>query len=118
VTRLIIADAHVGHGGADASDMAGLVARAADAGFGELIYLGDAFQYLIGMSKFWTPSVRLVLGHGTWLRRRGVRVVLIEGNRDFFSSMSPISRRTSTEPVASTNSRRSHAGSESCTATA
>ena len=84
VTRLIIADAHVGHGGADASDMAGLVARAADAGFGELIYLGDAFQYLIGMAKFWTPSVRLVLGQWDLARRRGVRIVLIEGNRDFF----------------------------------
>jgi hypothetical protein len=61
VTRLIIADAHVGHTGADADDMVRLVGHAADAGFGELIYLGDAFQYLIGMAKFWTPAVRTVL---------------------------------------------------------
>jgi UDP-2,3-diacylglucosamine pyrophosphatase LpxH len=84
VTRLIIADAHVGHGGSDAAEMAGLVGRAADAGFGELIYLGDAFQYLIGMSKFWTPAVRRVLAEWDRARRRGVRVALIEGNRDFF----------------------------------
>ena len=84
MTRLIIADAHVGHGGTDADDMVRLVARAADAGVGELIYLGDAFQYLIGMAKFWTPGVRRVLGQWDRVRQRGVRVVLIEGNRDFF----------------------------------
>jgi UDP-2,3-diacylglucosamine pyrophosphatase LpxH len=82
--RLIIADAHVGHGGSDAAEMAGLVGRAVDAGFGELIYLGDAFQYLIGMAKFWTPAVRRVLAEWDQARFRGVRVVLIEGNRDFF----------------------------------
>ena len=84
VTRLIIADAHVGHGGSDATEMAALVGRAVDAGFGELIYLGDAFQYLIGMAKFWTSAVRLVLAEWDRARRRGVRVLLIEGNRDFF----------------------------------
>lgn len=84
MTRLIIADAHVGHCGGDAAEMMELVRRAADAGFRELIYLGDAFQYLIGMSKFWTPAVRQVLGEWDRARRRGVRVLLIEGNRDFF----------------------------------
>ena len=84
VTRLIIADAHVGHTGADADDMVRLVGHAADAGFGELIYLGDAFQYLIGMAKFWTPAVRTVLSEWDRARRRGVAIGLIEGNRDFF----------------------------------
>lgn len=82
--RLIIADAHVGQEASDGAEMAGLVERAADAGYGELIYLGDAFQYLIGMKKFWTPAVREVLAAWDRVRGRDVRVVLIEGNRDFF----------------------------------
>jgi len=84
VKRLIIADSHVGQGDDDASAMSALVRRAADAGVGEVIYLGDGFQYLIGMSKFWTPSVSTVMGAWREVRQRGLRVVVIEGNRDFF----------------------------------
>jgi UDP-2,3-diacylglucosamine pyrophosphatase LpxH len=84
VTRLIIADAHVGQGSADGAEMARLVRRAAGAGFRELVYLGDAFQYLIGMRKFWTDAVRQVMAAWDGVRGEGVRVVLIEGNRDFF----------------------------------
>ena len=54
VKRLIIADSHVGQGKDDAAVMSALVRRAAEEGVGEVVYLGDAFQYLIGMSKFWT----------------------------------------------------------------
>jgi UDP-2,3-diacylglucosamine pyrophosphatase LpxH len=50
----------------------------------EVIYLGDAFQYLIGMSKFWTSAVREVLVAWRSLRRSGVTIGVIEGNRDFF----------------------------------
>ncbi len=82
--RLIIADAHVGQRRDDADEMATLVLRAAAAGVGEVIYLGDSFQYLIGMSKFWTVGVRTVLGAWDQVRSRGVRIVLLEGNRDFF----------------------------------
>lgn len=82
--RLIIADAHVGQAPADGAEMAGLVVRAAEAGFDELIYLGDAFQYLIGMRKFWTAAILEVIAAWDRVRERGVRVVVIEGNRDFF----------------------------------
>jgi UDP-2,3-diacylglucosamine hydrolase len=84
VKRLIIADSHVGQGSDDAHAMSALVRRAASQGVGEVIYLGDAFQYLIGMSKFWTPSVSKVMDAWREVRRRGLRVVIIEGNRDFF----------------------------------
>jgi UDP-2,3-diacylglucosamine hydrolase len=85
VKRLIIADSHIGQGGADdAAAMSSLVRRAADQGVGEVIYLGDAFQYLIGMSKFWTTAHRVVMEAWREARRRGVRVIVIEGNRDFF----------------------------------
>ena len=82
--RLIIADSHVGQGTDDAAAMSALVRRAAASGVEEVIYLGDAFQYLIGMSKFWTTSLREVMDSWREVRRRGVRVVVIEGNRDFF----------------------------------
>jgi UDP-2,3-diacylglucosamine pyrophosphatase LpxH len=84
VIRLIIADAHVGQRPNDAADMAGLVLRAADAGVGEIVYLGDSFQYLIGMEKFWTSGIRRVVTAWQRARSRGVRIVLLEGNRDFF----------------------------------
>jgi UDP-2,3-diacylglucosamine pyrophosphatase LpxH len=84
VKRLIIADAHVGQGADDASAMTTLVNSAVAGRVGEIVYLGDAFQYLIGMSKFWTASLREVMETWREARRRGVRIVVIEGNRDFF----------------------------------
>jgi UDP-2,3-diacylglucosamine pyrophosphatase LpxH len=84
VRRLIIADAHVGQGEDDASAMSALVRRAAGEGVGEIIYLGDGFQYLIGMSKFWTTGVREVMEAWREVRARRVRIVVVEGNRDFF----------------------------------
>lgn len=84
VNRLIVADAHVGTVAGDADKMCSLVRRVPSQGFRELIYLGDAFQYLIGMSKFWTRSVRQVLEAWQDVRAQGTRIVLIEGNRDFF----------------------------------
>jgi UDP-2,3-diacylglucosamine hydrolase len=84
VKRLVIADAHVGQGADDCRAMTSLVERAAEQGAGEIIYLGDAFQYLIGMSKFWTGGVRRVLNIWGDVRSAGVRIGIVEGNRDFF----------------------------------
>jgi UDP-2,3-diacylglucosamine hydrolase len=93
VTRLIIADCHLGQRKGDAADMAAMVRRASASGVRELIYLGDSFQYLIGMSKFWTEAVRVVLASWDEARRQGVRVVLIEGNRDFFLDEPELAQR-------------------------
>jgi len=82
--RMIIADSHVGQNADDAAEMNALLHRAAADGVGEIIYLGDAFQYLIGMSKFWTSAVEEVMTVWRDLRQRGVRIALVEGNRDFF----------------------------------
>jgi UDP-2,3-diacylglucosamine pyrophosphatase LpxH len=64
--------------------MARLVRTLPESGFAELIYLGDAFQYLIGMSKFWTGAVHEVMAAWDVARSGGLRIGLIEGNRDFF----------------------------------
>ncbi|MDX2437805.1 MAG: metallophosphoesterase family protein [Acidobacteriota bacterium] len=82
--RLIIADAHVGQGVNDSRAMTSLVERAAASGVGEIIYLGDGFQYLIGMSKFWTTGFREVLAAWRRARSAGVAIGIVEGNRDFF----------------------------------
>lgn len=82
--RLIIADAHVGQGADDSRAMIALVERAASSGVGEIIYLGDCFQYLIGMSKFWTRGVVAVLEAWQRARSGGTLVGIVEGNRDFF----------------------------------
>jgi len=59
--------------------------RAAErTGVTDIIYLGDGFQYLIGMSKFWTAGVLDVVDGWRRLRRAGIRISVIEGNRDFF----------------------------------
>jgi UDP-2,3-diacylglucosamine hydrolase len=84
VLRLIVADAHLGQVPGDATEMIKLIDEALSSGVGELIYLGDAFQYLIGMSKFWTADGRSVIESWRRARHSGVRICLIEGNRDFF----------------------------------
>lgn len=84
VKRLIIADSHIGQGENDAAVMSSFVRHAATQGVNEIVYLGDGFQYLIGMSKFWTSGVREVMGSWREVRRGGMRIVVIEGNRDFF----------------------------------
>ncbi len=85
VKRLIIADAHVGQADGDVEAMIALIRSAVAAGCGEIVYLGDGFQYLIGMSKFWTAPVREVVAAWRELRRtEGTRVAIVEGNRDFF----------------------------------
>lgn len=82
--RLIIADPHVGTREGDAEAMIALLERAERKGVGEVLYLGDTFQYLIGMAKFWTPGIEKVLEAWDGFRSRGGTVRLIEGNRDFF----------------------------------
>lgn len=82
--RLIIADSHVGTVEGDCEQMEKLLRRAAGSGITEIIYLGDSFQYLIGIEKFWTKSVRGIIEVWDELRASGIRISLIEGNRDFF----------------------------------
>lgn len=91
--RLIIADPHVGTREGDAEAMVALIECAEHQGVGEILYLGDTFQYLIGMSKFWTASIRTVLAAWDGFRSRGGVVRLIEGNRDFFLDEEDLAKR-------------------------
>ena len=84
VKRLIIADAHVGQRTDDAADMVSMLLNAHGSDVTEIIYLGDGFQYLIGMSKFWTAGVIEVIETWRVLRLSGMKIGVVEGNRDFF----------------------------------
>lgn len=81
---LIIADSHIGTVEGDTEAMEAVLRKCVAAGVSEIIYLGDTFQYLIGMEKFWTRSVRRILDVWDELRSGGIGIHLIEGNRDFF----------------------------------
>ncbi len=87
-----MADCHIGQRPGDAGEMTGWLRSAAAAGCAEVIYLGDAFQYLIGMSKFWNSGIREVIGTWRELRRAGMRIMIVEGNRDFFLDAPELSR--------------------------
>lgn len=90
MTRLVIADAHLGQADGDSEVMGELVARAISGGVTEIVYLGDVCQYLIGLPKFWTSAVHRMIEAWREARSAGVRVVVIEGNRDFFLDEPPL----------------------------
>ncbi|MEM6453698.1 MAG: hypothetical protein AAF772_01250 [Acidobacteriota bacterium] len=88
-TVAIIADAHLGGpGGAAAPFLADLERVVAD-GASHLILLGDIFQVWIGARRFETPEVAAVAPVLRQLRRDGLRIDYVEGNRDFYIAGSP-----------------------------
>jgi len=73
--------------------MGELLGRSEREGVEEVIFLGDVFQYLIGMDKFWTQAHRKIMAIWEELRIAGRRIILIEGNRDFFLDSRPMRER-------------------------
>ena len=84
VLRAVLADLHVGQGSGDIERFVASVAEVRRRGAGEVVFLGDVFRALVGYSRFWDDTVRRGLEELAALRRAGARVVLVEGNRDFF----------------------------------
>ncbi len=82
--RGIVAGPPLGQRAGDTPRMGALLGSAARHGVGEVIFLGDVCHYLIGMEKFWTAPVRATLAAWRELRAGGARLVVVEGNRDFF----------------------------------
>jgi len=82
--RAVLADLHVGERPGDVDRFRFVIDEAARRGAGELVLLGDVFRALVGLPQFWDETVRAGLEELRRLRRAGVRVVLVEGNRDFF----------------------------------
>ncbi len=84
MVRAVLADLHLGQREGDVTRFAAAARTLARRGVGEAIFLGDLFRALVGFPRFWDATVQGGLEVLAGLRACGVRVVLVEGNRDFF----------------------------------
>ncbi len=82
--RAVLADLHLGQQAGDVSSFAATAAELRQRGVGEVVFLGDLFRTLVGFPRFWDETIREGLAVLGGLRDGGARVVLVEGNRDFF----------------------------------
>lgn len=85
----IIADSHLGGPGGGAGPLVAQLEALPGQGCHHLVLLGDIFQAWVGSHRFETPEIAAVVPVLRELRRQGVRVDYIEGNRDFFLRDSP-----------------------------
>lgn len=82
--RAVVTDLHLGQAPGDEERFTATLAALERRGVGEVVLLGDTFRALVGFERFWDETVRAELAALAVLRGRGVRVVMVEGNRDFF----------------------------------
>ena len=85
----VIADAHLGGPGGDAGPLVEQLRALPEHGCRHLILLGDIFHVWVGSRKFETEEIRRVVPELRRLRRDGMRIEYVEGNRDFFLAGSP-----------------------------
>jgi UDP-2,3-diacylglucosamine pyrophosphatase LpxH len=85
----LLADAHLGGPGGPAGPLVRELAALPDAGCRRLVVMGDLFQAWVGMGRFETADIAAAVAALRALRRRGLRVDYVEGNRDFFLAGSP-----------------------------
>ena len=84
MTVAIIADAHIGGPGGGPEPLITQLRALPSQGCERLVLLGDLFQAWIGFERFETPEIRAVAEALRELRRGGLPIDSIEGNRDFF----------------------------------
>lgn len=82
--RAILADLHLGYSTGDLDRFSHHMARVRARGAHEVVFLGDLFRALVGLPRFWDATVEAGLAELASLRRAGCRVVILEGNREFF----------------------------------
>jgi len=85
----LIADAHLGGPGGPAGPLVAQLQALPGQGCRRLILLGDLFQAWVGFPSFETADVAAVVAALRDLRRQGVEIDYVEGNRDFFLAGSP-----------------------------
>jgi UDP-2,3-diacylglucosamine hydrolase len=89
VSIALIADAHLGGPGGPAGPLVAQLEALPGEGVHRLILMGDLFQAWIGFPRFETAEITAVVKALRELRRQGIRVEYVEGNRDFFLAGSP-----------------------------
>jgi UDP-2,3-diacylglucosamine hydrolase len=82
--RAVLADLHLNSVPGDLERFASVLRATRERGAHEVVLLGDLFRTLVGFPHFWDDAIRHGLEELRAARDCGVRVVLIEGNRDFF----------------------------------
>ena len=85
----LIADAHLGGPGGEAGPLVEQLRALPRQGAERLLLLGDLFQAWLGSDRFETPEIRAVVPVLRELRRGGLAIDYVEGNRDFFLDGSP-----------------------------
>ena len=85
----LLADAHLSGPGGPAGPLIAQLAALPDAGCRRLVVMGDLFQAWVGLGRFETADIAEVVAALRALRRRGLRIDYVEGNRDFFLAGSP-----------------------------
>ncbi|RMH23356.1 MAG: UDP-2,3-diacylglucosamine diphosphatase [Acidobacteria bacterium] len=88
----VIADSHLGGPGGPAGPLIEQLDALPDQGCERLILLGDVFHVWVGFRPFETDEIRALLPALERLRRRGVTIDYVEGNRDFFLQHGPYAR--------------------------
>ncbi len=85
----VVADAHLGGPGGPAEPLVEQLLRLPEEGCGHLLLMGDLFQLWIGDRRYETDDIVQVVEALGELRRAGLGIDYIEGNRDFFIGRSP-----------------------------
>jgi UDP-2,3-diacylglucosamine hydrolase len=85
----LVADAHLSGPGGPAGPLVDQLAALPAQGCRRLMLMGDLFQAWVGFESFETDDVRVLVGALRDLRRQGVEIDYVEGNRDFFLAGSP-----------------------------
>jgi len=85
VSRIaVVADAHVGGPGGAVEPLLAQLDELSPERCEQVVFLGDIFQVWVGLSRFETAEIRAFLACVANLRKRGLRTIYLEGNRDFF----------------------------------
>ena len=85
----LLADAHLSGPGGPAGPLAAQLAALPAAGCRRLVVMGDLFQTWVGHRHFETADVAEMVAALRGLRRGGLRIDYVEGNRDFFLAAGP-----------------------------
>jgi UDP-2,3-diacylglucosamine pyrophosphatase LpxH len=80
----LLADSHLSGPGGPAGPLVAQLRALPDEGCDRLVLMGDMFQAWIGSPRFETADIVQVVEALRGLRRRGLRIDYVEGNRDFF----------------------------------
>jgi UDP-2,3-diacylglucosamine hydrolase len=85
----LLADAHLSGPGGPAGPLVEQLQALPGQGCRRLVLMGDLFQAWVGFSHFETADVAAVVAALRDLRRLGIEIDYVEGNRDFFLAGSP-----------------------------